>query len=481
MPKKQEQRNNLQNGKMLNPIPPAKIFKSYDIRGIYPDEINEENIVPIVRAIYKFFLDSSKSSGPLKIVIGRDMRISSPILFEKASKALIDVGANVIDIGLVSTPTFYFAVLNYSYDAGFQISASHNPKEYNGLKIVRKTKDGILKIGKPTGMEEVKKMALEGVNFDQAQKGTIIKHEGILADEVKNALKIAGNPVINKFKVVADPANAMGALYIEELFKNIPGDLVKMNFGLDGTFPVHQPDPLQFETLKDLQKRVVEEGADLGLAPDGDGDRIYFIDEKGGIVLPSSIIGLVSKEILKANKRAKIIVDLKYIFTPKKTTEEFGGEIVVSKTGHAYITQAMHEHAGYFAGEASGHYYWSATGGAESPMPVILMILSIMTRENEPLSVLAKEIRSSHESGEINFKVQNAEEIMEKIKDHYADGVFSDLDGIVIDYPNWRFSLRSSNTEPLLRLNIETRLNEDVEGKKKELVEKIEKHAILET
>jgi len=465
---------------MSNPISPEKIFKSYDIRGIYPDEINEENIVPIVRAIYKFFLQSSGSSTPLKIVIGRDMRLSSPILFEKASETLVEIGANVIDIGLTSTPTFYFAVLNYGYDGGFQISASHNPKEYNGLKIVRKTDKGILKIGKSTGMEDVKKMALEGVDFGDVQKGSITKHEGILADEVKNALKIAGNPEIKKFKVVADSANAMGALYIEELFKNIPGDLIKMNFDLDGTFPVHQPDPLQFETLKDLQKRVIDEGADLGLAPDGDGDRIYFIDEKGEIILPSSIIGLVSREILKTNPGSKIIIDLKYTFTPKKTAENFGGEIVVSKTGHAYITEAMHKNCGYFAGEASGHYYWSATGGAESPMPVILMILSIMTRENKPLSLLAKEVRSSHESGEINFKVQNAEEIMEKIKEHYEDGEFSDLDGIAVTYPNWRFSLRSSNTEPLLRLNIETHLSEDVEKKKKELVEVIEKHAVFE-
>lgn len=461
-------------------IPPEKIFKSYDIRGIYPNELNEKNIIPIVRAIYKFFLQSSNTKGPLKIVLGQDMRVSSPILFEKASEALVEAGADVIDVGLVSTPTFYFAVSNFDYDCGIQISASHNPKEYNGLKIVRKTSDGILKIGKPTGMEEVKKMAIEGVDFGEVIKGSIRKREGVLADEVKNSIKIAGSPKINKFKVAADPANAMGALYIEELFKNIPGDLIKMNFELDGTFPVHQPDPLQFDTLKDLQKKVVEEGADIGLAPDGDGDRIYFIDETGGIVSPSSIISLVSREILKENPGAKVIVDLKYIFTPKKTVEEFGGELVISKTGHAYITQAMHQHSGFFAGEASGHYYFSATGGAESPMPVILMILSIMTRENKSLSVLAKEVRSSNESGEINYKVQNAEEIMEKVKENFNDGEFSDLDGIAITYPNWRFSLRSSNTEPLLRLNIEARIGEDVESKKKELVEIIEKHAIFE-
>ncbi|MBI2597299.1 phosphomannomutase/phosphoglucomutase [Candidatus Daviesbacteria bacterium] len=459
-------------------MPPEKIFKSYDIRGIYPSEINEENIVPIVRAIYKFFLNH-KNAKSLKLVLGRDMRISSPILFEKVTQALVEVGAEVIDPGLVSTPTFYFCVNNYSYDCGIQISASHNPKEYNGLKIVLKTDKGILKIGKSTGMDDIKKMALEGVEFEKTEKGNITKHEGVLEDEVKNALEIAHHPKINKFRVVADPANAMGALYIEELFKHIPGELIKMNFELDGTFPVHQPDPIQFDTLKDLQKRVVEEKADLGLAPDGDGDRLYFIDEKGGIVLPSSITSLVARELLKVEK-GKVLVDLKYVFTPKKAVEQFGGELVITKTGHAFVTEAMHKNEGLFAGEASGHFYWGATGGAESPLPVILLILSVMSRENKTLSQLAEEVRSSHESGEINFKVQNAEEIMERLKENYSDGEFSDLDGIAITYPEWRFSLRSSNTEPLLRLNIETHQHLDVNDKKKEIVEIIEKHAVFD-
>src|SRR3989338_2583833 len=219
---------------------PEGIFKSYDIRGIYPSQINEENIVPIVRSIYKFFQQSS-GKETLKIVVGQDMRVSSPALFEAATKTLVDIGAEVIDVGLVSTPTFYFSVLSYGYDCGFQISASHNPKEYNGLKIVLKTKKGILKIGKPTGMENIKKMVLEGVELADTGKGNITKHLGVLADEVKNAIKIAGNPKIKQFKVVADPANAMGALYIEQLFKTIPGELIKMNFELDGTFPVHHP------------------------------------------------------------------------------------------------------------------------------------------------------------------------------------------------------------------------------------------------
>lgn len=465
---------------MLSTIPPEKIFKSYDIRGIYPDQLNEKNLVPIVRAVYRFLLDSFPKKESLKIVLGRDMRISSPILFETVKDTLINLGAEVIDVGLVSTPTFYFAVFKNKFDGGIQISASHNPKEYNGLKLVMLTDKGILKIGKNTGMDDIKKMAIEGVEIESEEKGSITKLENVLGEEVEHALKIAGNPEVSEFKVVADCANAMGATYIDALFKKIPGNLIKMNFELDGTFPVHQPDPLQFETLKDLQNKVVEEGADLGLAPDGDGDRIFFIDEKGEIVPPSQIIALVSRELLKENKGAKVLVDLKYIFTPKKSIEEFGGELVVTKTGHAFITEAMHTQDGLFAGEASGHYYWGATGGAESPMPVVILILAVMTRTGKKLSELAGEVKVSRESGEINFKVQNATEIMETIKEHYSDGEFSDLDGIAINFPDWRFSLRSSNTEPLLRLNIETHEHLDVEGKKKEIVELIEKHAVFD-
>lgn len=433
----------------------------------------------MVRAIYKFFLNAHRGKNSLKIAIGRDMRVSSPALFESASKALIAVGAEVVDLGLVPTPTFYFAVFKKKFDGGFQISASHNPKEYNGLKIVMTSTKGILKIGKSTGMEEIKKMAIAGVDLEE-KEGSIAKLENILEQEVDNALNIAGNPEIKEFKVVADPANAMGATYIDALFKKIPGKLVRMNFDLDGTFPVHQPDPLQLDTLKDLQKKVIDEGADLGLAPDGDGDRIFFIDEKGEIVVPSQIIALVVRELLSRNKGAKILVDLKYIFTPGKTVSEFGGELIVTKTGHAFITEAMHAENGLFAGEASGHYYFSATGGAEAPLPVIILILAIMSRTGKKLSELSAEVKASHESGEINFKVSNAQEIMEKLKQQYADGDLSELDGMAINYPDWRFSLRTSNTEPLLRLNVETHIDKNIQEKKKAIVELIEKYAILQ-
>ncbi len=432
------------------------IFKSYDIRAIYPGQIDEEKIVPIVKAIYTLFQKQLNNNGQLQILLTRDMRLSSPSLLEVAKKTLIEMGAHVIDAGLLSTPSFYFAVFHYGYDGGIQVSASHNPKEWNGLKIVRKDKTGLIKIGKLTGMEEVKQMVIDNFPFKLADTpGFVTQKSGILEDEVKNALEIVNNPKISEFKIVADPANAMGATYLEALFNKVKVNLIKMNFNLDGTFPAHQPDPLQFETLVDLQKKVTEEHADLGLAPDGDGDRLFFIDEKGQIVPPTSITSLVAKELLKQNKGAKILFDIRYIYTPMKIIEENGGKWDITKVGHANITEKMSQTGAIFAGESSAHFFFKATGNGEGPLGVLLIILDIMTRENKTLSQLSKEVRRSYESGEINFKVSNAQEIMDTIKKDYKDGELSELDGVAISYPAWRLSLRTSNTEPLLRLNAE--------------------------
>lgn len=459
---------------------PSKIFKSYDIRGIYPSEINEENVIPIANAIYKFFLDKTPDKESLSVVIGRDMRLSSPSIFKALSTTLVDLGAQVIDLGLVSTPTFYFAVFNGKYDSGIQITASHNPKDYNGLKIVKYTPQGLIKIGKSTGMEEIKNLALAGVKIEDKSGGQIIKKEDVVVEEVKNALMIAGNPQIKPLKVVADTANAMAALYIEELFKNIPGELIKMNFELDGTFPAHPADPLDADNVADLQKRVIVEKADLGIATDGDGDRLFFIDEKGETVPASHITALIARDLLRKHKGEKIIADIRYILTPRKIIEELGGTFVITKVGHAFITEKLHETGAIFAGESSAHYFFRETGNAESQLPIILIVLKTLNEENKVLSEVIADIKRSHESGEFNFRVKNAPEIMEVVKKEFADGEINDLDGIAITYTDWRLSLRSSNTEPLLRLNIEAEVDGIVEEKKKQVIELIKKYAVFE-
>ncbi|MDE2025907.1 MAG: phosphomannomutase/phosphoglucomutase [Patescibacteria group bacterium] len=451
-----------------------KIFKAYDIRGIYPQEINEENITAIVAAIYTFFLDDSESDKPLRIALGRDMRLSSPVLFEKAMETLVSMGAHVLDVGLVSTPSFYFSVYHYNVDAGIQITASHNPKEYNGIKFVKKGQNGLVKIGKSTGMDSVMKMAIEGVHYSAKSKGTVTKQEHVLDDEVTNALKVLGNPQIKEFTIAADPANAMGATYIEALFKRVPGNLIKMNFELDGSFPAHQPDPLDFKNLVDLQKKVIDEKADFGLAPDGDGDRLFFIDEKGQVVPATIITALVSRELLKENPGAMILFDIRYIFTPIKIVEEFGGKYEVTRVGHAFITETMNRTGAIFAGESSAHYYYKSNGNAESQLATIISVLKVLTEEGKTLSQVADELRRSFESGEFNFRVTNAQEILQALKQKYEKGRLDTLDGVAINYPDWRFSVRTSNTEPLLRLNVESYDKQTMEKMRDELIQVID-------
>ncbi len=459
---------------------PEKIFKSYDIRGIYPSELNEQFAPTITKAIYKVISDQLGSTKPLTIAIGRDMRLSTPALFEAVSETLIKLGAKVIDLGIVPTPTFYLSVFKKGYDGGIMITASHNPKDYNGLKIVRKCPTGLVKIGKSTGMDDIKHLSVGGVDLPEMPGGQMSVYEGMITEEVINSLKIVGNPEIKPFKVVADAANALGALYLDEMYKHIPGTLVRMNFELDGTFPVHPADPLDYKNLEDLRKKVVEEKADLGLAPDGDGDRLFFIDERGEIIQPSLITSLVARELLSEKKGETILFDIRYTMGAKKIVEEYGGKCEITKVGHAFITEKMHETGAIFAGESSSHYFFRETGNAESQIPVVLIVLKVLTRESKKFSEIIADLKRSHESGEINFKVKNALEIIEAIKERYSDAQISTLDGVAVEYKDWRFSVRMSNTEPLLRLNIEHVGKEDLEDKKQEILALINEKAQFE-
>jgi len=453
------------------------IFKAYDIRGIYPSQINEENIGVVVAAIYQF-LKKNLQKDSLTVVLGRDMRVSSPSLTKKALETLIQYGAQVTDIGLVSTPTFYFAVLEGQYDVGIQVSASHNPKQYNGLKFVKRSGNSLIKIGESTGMHQVKELALAG-NFESATaKGTVKTVADSVVKEVDAAMQAVNWHNIKKFKIVADPGNAMAALYIEELFKRLPCELIKMNFELDGNFPAHQPDPLQFDTLKSLQKRVLDERADLGIAPDGDGDRVFFINEKGAVVPATLITSLIAKEILTKAPGEKIIADIRAIMNVESVCEKYKGKFLLSKVGHALITEQLNNEQAAFAGESSGHYYFRETGGAESSVRVILYLLEAMGKWNQPVSRLLQEFSSAFESGEYNFTLPasvNAKELLESISQSYSDGQIFHLDGLAVDYPDWRFNIRSSNTEPLLRLNVEANSEAQMKEKLGILIETIQK------
>ena len=454
---------------------PDHIFKAYDIRGIYPTDIDEKKLELIVKGIYTFFVRDLKKTR-LTIVLGRDMRVSSPALFKIAKKTLVSLGATVIDVGLVSTPTFYFSILHYGYDAGIQISASHNPPQYTGIKFAKRVNNKLVKVSKITGMDEVKKLVFASDFFQSGEHGNIIEKKDVLLEEVKDALRSISLPNSKRFKIVADPANAMGILYLEELFKQISVDLIKMNFSLDGTFPVHQPNPLEFKNLEDLRKKVIEEKADLGIAPDGDGDRVFFVDEKGHVIPATLISSLIAREILAKNPGEKIIVDISYKRNVVNIVKKLGGISSISVIGHALITEKLNRENAIFAGESSGHFFFRETGGAESSLRAILYVLKAMLEEGKPISQIVALYKSSIESSEFNFILKEgtvAKNLLEDIAEDYKDGEISWLDGLSVDYPSWRFNIRTSNTEPLLRLNVEAYKEEIVNQKLQEMRERI--------
>lgn len=446
------------------------IFKAYDIRGVYPEDLSEEDVFKISRAFFSFVVQKLGNSIVPKIVLSRDGRLSSPSLFEQAKKALIKSGAEVIDIGLAGTPTFYFAVYYYGYDAGIQISASHNPAQYNGLKFVLNGSDGLTKIGKSTGMDRVKKIVLSGKFSNLAKEGSLVVKNEILTDQVREAIKLLKKPKINGFKIVADAGNAVGGLYIEEIFNVVSGKLVKMNFEIDGRFPSHQPDPLQFKTLEELQKKVVTEKADLGIALDGDGDRVFFIDEQGKIIPASLITALLAQEILRLYPGEKIGFDSRNTFNVEHAVKKNKGLPLLMPVGHTLITEAIKKEKAFFAGENSGHYFFRSAGYAEDPVKVVLMLLSIMTREKRPISKILQPLMVSFESGEINFETDKAEEIEQTLLAKFKNGKVSLTNGLSVDFPRWRFNIRRSNTEELVRLNLESFDKALLEEKLKELI-----------
>ncbi|MBW2970783.1 phosphomannomutase/phosphoglucomutase [Candidatus Woesearchaeota archaeon] len=440
------------------------IFKAYDIRGIYPDELTEQNIFKIGKAFVKLLKEENPHKQKLKIVVGNDMRLSSPSLKKSLVQAVTSMGADVVDIGLSSTPNYYFAVAAHGYDGGMIISASHNPKEYNGIKIVRAEAKAI---GLVNGLDKIEKYSQQEIKEAEV-KGKIVEHKGILQERVKFALSFYDFSKIKPLKVVADTANAMGGPELEELFNHLPCELIKMNFKLDGSFPAHQANPLNEENLEYLKKKVLEEKADLGIATDGDADRFFFIDNKGNLVEPAILRGYLAKIILQHNPGSKICYDIR----PGKITHDLivenGGKPIITKVGHTLIKKKAIEEGAEFAGESSGHFFIKTKHGFfETPLIVTLIILNEISKSGKALSEIVAPLRKYSHSGEINFKVQNKEAMIKKIEINFKDAKeIRHLDGLSIIYDNFWFNIRPSNTESLLRLNLEAIDNKTMEEKR---------------
>ncbi len=418
------------------------IFKAYDIRGIYPEQLDAVMAEKIGRAFVVF-------TGAKKVVVGRDMRPHSQNLFEALAKGLTEQGADVIDLGLCSTPMSYQANGFLGADGSIMITASHNPGEWNGFKLCRAQ---AVPISGATGIADIQAL-VEKNEFPACDKPGCMSSYDIGAQYAAFLRKYA--KMDRKLKVVVDYANAMGSYEIagiEDLFEIIP--LYKE---LDGTFPNHEANPLHTETLDALRKKVVETGADFGAGFDGDADRCGFVDDKGEIIPMDMFTALIAEDILSEGP-ATILYDLRSSHAVREAIEEHGGRAVMSRVGHAFIKAQMREENAVMAGELSGHYYFRENYVAESQGLAMLKLANLLCKSGRKVSELVDPLRKKYcQSGEINSKVADVNAILNKIRETCSDGKMYELDGISVEYSDWWFNVRASNTEPLLRLIVEAK------------------------
>jgi len=438
-----------------------EIFKAYDIRGLVDKDFDLEFVETLGRAFVTL-------TGAKVIVAGRDMRGTSPLYFEALSRGMMKQGADVIDIGMVSTPMFYFAVENYDlHEAGIMVTASHNPSEYNGFKMTREQPS--MAIGRGAGMEELKAL-VEKNTFEEAKEGTLVQTD-ITEDYLEKLFTLVPPERIKKgLKVAVDAGNGMDGVILPKIFERLECDVTKLYWEPDGTFPNHEANPLKTETLADLQAKMKEVGADIGVAFDGDGDRVGFVDEKGKPVRGDLLIALLANILLPGCENKTVAYDTRCGNTVKEEVEKNGGKVLFTPVGHALIKPIVMREKACFGGELSMHYYFPAYGAAENSDYLMLVILQLVS-EKGPLSEIMKPYDRYFHSGEINFKVTDKEAKIAEVKAKYADSAttVTEIDGIRIDFDDWWLSVRQSNTEPLLRLNLEAETAELMETKKAEL------------
>ncbi len=452
---------------MLNP----EIFKAYDIRGVYGVDFDEAAAYQIALAYVALRKQDSDYSPdqPLQIAVGRDMRVSSPQLQQQIISALVASGVTVFDLGLVSTPAFYFAVADQSLDGGIIVSASHNPGEWNGFKIVRHK---AIPVSGSSGLLWMRDWINSGQKLNSKETGKIFKVEKTAERQLEHDLNHASLKDIKPLKIVADSANGMGAQYLELLAEKLPGEFLKLNFDFDGTFPAHEADPLKEENVQQLQKAIKEQGADLGIATDGDGDRVFFVDNEGQTIEPAIIRGLLARSFLNDKPQSKIGYDVR----PGKITEdlilESQGKPVLTRVGHSLIKEQMLAEDIYFAGESSGHFFLNLDLGCfEMPNIMILRLLQEFSQAGQPLTEYLKPYRKYYASGEINREVQDKAAVIKTLSEKYAPGKLSFLDGVTATYPDYWFNVRGSNTENKMRLNLEAISPEIMAQKRDEILD----------
>jgi phosphomannomutase len=439
-----------------------KVFKAYDVRGIYPGELDEAGAETIGRAYVEQF-------EPRRMAVGRDMRLSSPAMQEALMRGAASAGADVVDLGLIGTEMLYFAVGSLGLEGGAMVTASHNPKQYTGMKLVRR---GALPVGGESGLLDVRDRALtDGKPAEAAGK---IEQYDIWPAYVDRVLSFVDVGAIEPLKVVIDAANGMGGTMLPPVLERLPIETVRCYFEPDGSFPNHEPNPLLPENREFIVRKTLDEGADLGVAFDGDGDRCFFVDDTGEFVPGDFVTALFAESVLEKEPGAKVIYDVRASRAVPDTIGRAGGVALVNRVGHAFIKARMRKDEAAFGGEVSGHYYFRDFSQADSGVVPFLLMLELISKRGSRLSEILAPFRSRYFiTGEINTPVPDVALKLQELKERYADGRVSHLDGISVDFDDWHFNVRPSNTEPLLRLNLEATSEELMEQKRDEVLEVI--------
>ena len=443
---------------MLDP----KVFKAYDVRGIYPTELDEEGAYAIGAAYVEQF-------EPRRIAVGHDMRVSSLAMAEALTSGAADAGADVLDLGLVGTEMVYFAVGELGLDGGVAVTASHNPKEYTGMKIVRA---GALPVGGDSGLLDIRDRAASvSERFRGQTPGHVEKHD-VWPAYVERVLSFVDGEAIQPLRVVIDAASGMAGAMLPPVLERLPIEAVRCFFEPDGTFPNHEPNPLLPENRGFIVARTLEEGADFGVAFDGDADRCFFVDDTGDFVPGDFVTALLAASVLEKEPGAKIIYDLRASWAVPETVERAGGVPIVNRVGHAFIKHRMREEGAAFGGEVSGHYYFRAFSQADSGVVPFLLMLEVVSKRGVALSEILRPLRERYFlTGELNTRVEDQPRKLRELEERFGgEGTVSHLDGISVEADDWHMNVRPSNTEPLLRLNLEARTPELMEQKREEVL-----------
>jgi phosphomannomutase len=438
-----------------------KIFKAYDVRGLYPQELDEEGAYAIGRAYVEHF-------EPRRIAVGRDMRVSSPALAEAAMRGATDGGADVLDVGMIGTEMLYHAVGSLELEGGFTVTASHNPKQYNGMKVVRR---GALPVGGESGLLDVRDKAF-AADWREGTPGRV-EPVDIWPSFVDKVMSFIDVGTVRPLRVVIDAANGMGGAMLPPVLERLPIEAVRCFFEPDGTFPNHEPNPLLPENREFIVAKTLDEGADLGVAFDGDADRCFFVDDSGEFIPGDFVTALLAESILrKAPDGAKVLYDVRASWAVPETIERAGGVPLVNRVGHAFIKHRMRQEDAVFAGEVSGHYYFRDFYRADSGVIPFLLMLEYVSTAGRKLSELLQPYRERYFiTGELNTPVADVPVKLQELKERFGpEGTVSHLDGLSVDAADWHMNVRPSNTEPLLRLNLEARSPELMEQKRDEVL-----------